>query len=248
MPSYFITLTYDNDNLPIVETEEGIDIGFDKPSIQAFLKQIRNFSRQGVPKLYQPRNFDPILLKPLENDKISYFCIGERGDLKNRPHYHILLFNVPWNQENTSDILQKLWDKGLVHVGDVNEKSICYCTDYCVTKDDEKTEWRIMSKGIGLDYINEHKKHHVSKLDYEVGIFEKKFNMPEYMKRKIFSESERKVISGRIKKKYEKVFTDNEEFRKDIKSVDDMREAIRKRILYKKQKRLEMKQFKHYKK
>ena len=56
----FLTLTYDDDNLPTNET-------LVKKDVQDFIKRLRKFY----------------------NDvKIRYFAVGEYGSEKHRPHYH----------------------------------------------------------------------------------------------------------------------------------------------------------------
>lgn len=63
--SAFLTLTYDDDNIP-----QGNNLV--KSDLQKFLKRYR--------KLFQPQ-------------KIRYFAIGEYGDETWRPHYHLAIFS-----------------------------------------------------------------------------------------------------------------------------------------------------------
>ena len=69
--SCFITLTYNDENLPnppVVSKREA----------QLFIKRLR--------KLLYPKLF-------------RYYIVGEYGDKSNRPHYHALLFGVSPTQE-----------------------------------------------------------------------------------------------------------------------------------------------------
>ncbi|WP_422851467.1 rolling circle replication-associated protein [Candidatus Ruthia endofausta] len=61
----FITLTYDNDNLPSNRS-------LDKRHFQLFMKPLR---------------------KKYSHKKICFYHCGEYGDLHKRPHYHAILFN-----------------------------------------------------------------------------------------------------------------------------------------------------------
>lgn len=238
LPSYFITLTYDNENIPIVESDDDntVNIGFDKKAVQLFIQQIKNFTRQGVPKKFRPKRFEPF-----EGEyNLKYFAIAEYGGLFNRPHYHILMFGLKWNKENTVEIIEKLWNYGFIDVGEVNDKSICYITDYMVTKD-EKTEWRIMSKGLGSDYIETHKKYHASKMDFKVPIFDREYNMPRYYRKKIFNEAERLKIGKNIVKEMDEKFPDR------LETIHERAEALRLKIQFKREKRDQQKWSKYSK-
>ena len=74
--------------------------------------------------------------------KIRYFACGEYGDLKRRPHFHILIFGYDFPDKYLSsksgrgysiydsDELTKLWGKGLVTVQDMTMNSCAYCALY----------------------------------------------------------------------------------------------------------------------
>ena len=65
---------------------------------------------------------------PYENYKVRYYAIGEYGSQFQRPHYHVLLFNVP--TELIRIMAEKIWKKGNVHIGRVERKSIGYVAGY----------------------------------------------------------------------------------------------------------------------
>lgn len=62
----FVTLTYDNANLPV-------DCSLHKKDLQGFFKRLRN---------------------DLGSRKIKYFACGEYGDNTFRPHYHSIIFGL----------------------------------------------------------------------------------------------------------------------------------------------------------
>lgn len=113
----FLTLTYDNENLPK-------DWSLNKCDLQKFWKRLR----KRYPQL-----------------QIRYFACGEYGDINNRPHYHACVFN--WEPEDkklwkitngnrlyTSKILEELWPKGFIVVGNVTFDSAAYVARYIMKK------------------------------------------------------------------------------------------------------------------
>ncbi|UDN67737.1 replication initiator protein [robinz microvirus RP_105] len=114
--SCFITLTYNDDNLPYGSTLVGRDLTL-------FMKRLR--------KAHGP---------------VRFFAAGEYGDTTQRPHYHILLLNrsfpdlVKYAQGKTgeplytSKALAKLWTFGDHYIGAVTPDSCAYVARYCLKK------------------------------------------------------------------------------------------------------------------
>ena len=113
----FITLTYDDDHLPV-------DKSLDKRVFQLFMKRLR---------------------KALDK-KIRYFHAGEYGERFGRPHYHALIFGHRFNDRKflkrtgsgfniyTSNELASCWSFGYSSVGDVTFESAAYVARYCMDK------------------------------------------------------------------------------------------------------------------
>lgn len=112
----FLTLTYDNDNLPY-------NGSLDKTHFQKFIKRLR---------------------KSL-NHKIRYFHCGEYGEKLSRPHYHAILFNLDFDDKElfsindgnklyTSKKLTDLWGKGHCTIGEVNFETCAYTARYITKK------------------------------------------------------------------------------------------------------------------
>lgn len=114
--SYFLTLTYSDANLTYITSPKGKLSTLNYDDVQKFLKRLRK--RQT--KIEKINNLPP--------SKIVYHGCGEYGKkYTKRPHYHILITNciVPSNE------FEKIWGKGLVHVGDnVDGNSIKYILKY----------------------------------------------------------------------------------------------------------------------
>lgn len=107
----FVTLTYNNDNLP-----NPPDVS--RREIQLFVKRLRK------------------RLSPL---KIRFFACGEYGSKFGRPHYHLIIFN--WFPSDAvlfdtrdklyrSKLLECCWTKGFSSVGKVSFDSALYCAKY----------------------------------------------------------------------------------------------------------------------
>lgn len=60
-----------------------------------------------------------------------YYGVGEYGEVGLRPHYHLALFGVSFMD---SDLIAKAWDKGFVHVGELNIDSAKYIAGYVLKK------------------------------------------------------------------------------------------------------------------
>lgn len=160
--SMFITLTYDNDNIPS-------DYGLHKRDVQLFMKRLR---------------------KQLSKEKIKVktFYAGEYGFQKQRPHYHMILFGIPnissrlvrdlnkysvdyklkgeFKHSKYDRLLWKCWKKGNIRIGYCSLQSLQYCSLYTLKGNHivisrkeyyerykKEKPFRIMSKGIGKRYV-----------------------------------------------------------------------------------------------
>lgn len=118
---YFVTFTYNDDNLPTFILPDGSVIkGFSKRHIHNFIKYFR------------------ILLKKnhLDHKGMKYLICSEYGEHTQRPHYHGLLFmnyHVPLHLLN--EILRTAWHYGFVVIAKqglevVSAKGIRYASKY----------------------------------------------------------------------------------------------------------------------
>ena len=119
----FITLTYDDDNLPS-------DSSLVKHHLQDFFKRLR---------------------RRVEPKKIKYFACGEYGERYSRPHYHACVFNHDFEDKELwstkqgvklyiSKKLQSIWKKGFSTVGDVTFDSAAYVARYILKKQNSNTD------------------------------------------------------------------------------------------------------------
>lgn len=170
--NWFITLTYDDEHLPIAEKiqipgnityeNDGTWTGtlYEQHMI-TFLNSLRKqFERQGY-------------------KGIKYFYCGEYGENTHRPHYHIILLHCPLDIKSFYDCyvdknfkahwkskeLEKYWKHGMIDVAELEWSCAAYVARYCTKKisfDSDKTiyyengkmpEFIRMSKGIGFEYM-----------------------------------------------------------------------------------------------
>jgi len=123
--SSFVTLTYNNTNLPA-------DGNLDPKELSNFIKRLRRY---------------------LEPHNLAYYAAGEYGEAKGRPHYHLILYgiepcrecwvcskihrarDVPPEPGTHCDLLEKAWmHQGFVDSRGVGWDSARYVADY-VQKD-----------------------------------------------------------------------------------------------------------------
>lgn len=173
--SYFITLTYNTDTVPI--SKNGF-MTLSKKDYQDYMKRLRK----------------------LNKTTLKYYAVGEYGTKNKRPHYHAIIFNI----EDKETIFKAWQNKGTVHVGQVSGDSIAYTMKYIdkITnkkqhaRDDRQPEFPLMSKGIGKNYITEQTKNwHKSDLSrmFVVRPGGHKVSMPRYYKNQIFTDHERDI-------------------------------------------------------
>lgn len=133
--------------------------------------------------------------------KVRYYAVGEYGSTTYRPHYHVLLFGyVP------EDVIRKKWDKGHVHIGQVNQASISYCLKYMVNakvtamKKGRQIPFVTMSRrpGLGSNYLTKAMvAWHKSDRKNYVLLDGQKLHLPRYYKGKIFSKIDHVRIAVR---------------------------------------------------
>lgn len=116
----FITLTYDDDNLP-----PGGGLRYE--DFQAFMKRLR--SRLAGKKT------------------IRFYATGEYGERLRRPHYHAAIFNHDFSEDRTelrrsgagyvlfnSPLLNACWAKGFANIGEFNRQTAGYLARYVTKK------------------------------------------------------------------------------------------------------------------
>lgn len=185
----FITLTYNDENLPISKSKVVYDKTMSEPTptlvkydLQQFIKNLRN-----------------------KGYKFRYYAVGEYGSKSGRPHYHALIYGQDFNDKLQE--LADIWAKGFVYGGTVKNSSINYVTRYVEKKlyGTQRTQYimtntipeftlcskgRGEQKGIGYKYYKDNIEANLQ-IENELKIIHrgKEKNLPEYYKRKYYEEN-----------------------------------------------------------
>lgn len=148
--SCFITLTYNDDNVPSTDTKSldddskvfsrGVSSGsrltLMPRDVQLFIKRLRRHLEY-VPKRGKGVR-DHI-------SRIRYFAVGEYGSRTSRPHYHIIIFGwcpsdaVPFKVHKGNSVyrsaqIEKLWSYGFSSFSEVSPFVAKYCARYVTKK------------------------------------------------------------------------------------------------------------------
>lgn len=121
--TWFITLTYNDFNLPLGEKYVPT---LKKKDVQLFMKRLR---------------------KAIEPVKVRFYCSGEYGEESFRPHYHLILFGLELTDLKfykvnelhqpyyTSEFLSRCWqDKGYVVIAPASYETMLYTSRYVTKK------------------------------------------------------------------------------------------------------------------
>ncbi|QCS36112.1 replication initiator protein [Capybara microvirus Cap1_SP_128] len=164
----FMTFTYDNYHLPKDRLHNYRDF-------QLFMKRFR---------------------KHFPADDIRYYCVGEYGERYGRPHYHVILFGVDLfsiadyhdvNENGNilyySNVIDKLWNNGLVNFSEVNDNVFGYVSQYGVkslTSEDKPLVRSSRRGGLGYRFLDDNKDQ-IIKNGY-ILLDGKKYNCDKYVR------------------------------------------------------------------
>lgn len=189
--TFFVTLTYDNENVPWIEGNYGkffCSMCFNKDDYQKWLKRIR---------------------KNTPDSRFKYYAVGEYGTDTARPHYHFLIFATGHNMEKLEEQLSKQWTKGNVKVDELlNDNhyrgALHYVTKHQLKLEGDAKYWKklvnndkealrklqpfaAMSKGIGKCWLTEDIYNTYSEEYRTYIIFDgQPMSMPRYYKQKLY--------------------------------------------------------------
>lgn len=230
--AYFITLTYSDDEIPVLKKDgnivRGKDVKIDdigcravlyKRDVQLYIKNIREVNR---------RDFF--------NEGVKYFMVGEYSPISMRPHYHVIIFNI-----DPKTPYEKYWKKGFVSVGKVETASINYVTKYLINFDRENEKEKLpkehrtftnISQGLGKSYIKRagyySKRNNDFTVRHESGI---KTSMPRYYQERIFNIKEREEHKNEIIEKYDKKFREYLEDNKELPNLYQKYDQVKEKTI-----------------
>lgn len=175
----FITLTYDNINVPI--TDNGL-LSLVKRDCQLWLKRLR--------KEYAKHS----------DKQIRYYLVGEYGTRTKRPHYHCIMFNM-----DLPELVGKTWCNGFDFTLPVKDGGIEYVLKYLhkqkpkrLDSDDRQPEFSLMSKRLGANYLTpERIRFHNQSPEFSYLRTDEGFKMslPKYYKDKLYGDDMRAAVT-----------------------------------------------------
>lgn len=203
MCSYFVTLTYNEANLPVNDEGESCLV---KRDLQLWLKRLR--------KLHSVR----------------YYAVGEYGTKYGRAHYHAIVFS---STPIHFDTFVSTWKNGFVHLGEVNSKSISYVAKYVFSNKAEAgrnrpPQFALMSRrpGIGFSKIDKLPKRNFVYLNGH------KKRLPRYYKDKLLTKEEKKAMAEKTERAVELLYQMELQYLRDKGYSDPVTEyAIREQAL-----------------
>lgn len=205
--SAFLTLTYER--CPISSN------GFQtlvKKDFQDFMKRLRKFISDKYIELgYKSKDEIPSL---------KYYACGEYGGKTQRPHYHAIMYNLPYQAVNDLQIITSKWQHGYCYIAKSEPASIMYVAKYIqkisnrdisvvdretgeiIAEDDRVKEFSLMSKHLGSNYLTEaiieyYRSRMLAVIRKENGVL---MSMPRYYKEKIFTKAELRNIAWEFEK------------------------------------------------
>lgn len=134
----FVTLTFDEQNLPL-------NGSLDARHIQLFMKSLRERLSRGVTSLERVPKQAQAAPAARESYKVRFYACGEYGESGNRPHYHIVLFGFGFPDRRRfggsasqptyrSPFLESLWPVGHSLIADMTFETAAYVARYVMKK------------------------------------------------------------------------------------------------------------------
>lgn len=169
--AHFITLTYEDENLPYGLSENSLD----KTDLQKFFKRLRK-----------------------TGEIVRYYAVGEYGTRTYRPHYHIILFNCK-NVDNIVKSWKLGFCKiDKVEGASIHYVTKYHVNKTHYPNGSEKPFALISKKpAIGANYINRMQDYHEGYPDraFYTELGGRKQKLPRYYRQKLYSESDNILIS-----------------------------------------------------
>lgn len=169
--SYFVTLTFDNENLGHPDLDHNEWSQFIKNFRQEFCQA--KYCDVSIPRHW--KRFGKVRSETFK--KIKQVMCGEYGDEFGRKHFHGIIFNHYFddlretgfyskkgNPIRTSDALREVWKKGNVHVEEVNMDLALYVSAYITDQQDDfdvndghgKKQYGLFGHGIGAAWLRQY--------------------------------------------------------------------------------------------
>lgn len=202
----FITLTYNEDNVPL--NSEGYR-SLNKNDWVLFMKRLRKHFE--VKEKFFNEDTRRWNTRVTSRKEFKFFACGEYGSHTFRPHMHACLFGLSLEDFSDrklkgvnelkqayyiSEEFSKIWDKGFVILSDISYQTMNYVaryivkkvageTDKYITENKVEPEWQLMSRrpGLGALYLEDHPE--LKDIDYFNLPGKQKMPMPTFLINKL---------------------------------------------------------------
>lgn len=204
--NYFVTLTYNDDNVPV--TEDG-EMCFNKEHLIKLNRDMRERFQRGL--LLNPVESlilgSPKYLELPKDVKYRYYITSEYGPTTQRPHYHGVWYGLPESLALVEVLFRSLWPYGFVSVFPANEGAAGYISKYLVSDGVGKDSYHgngmppfaLMSKGLGKSYIDRMGEwHRANPKRMYTQYHGSKGTMDRYLKHKIYPEEVLEEYSSEV--------------------------------------------------
>lgn len=161
----FVTLTYSDDNLPIMIDDgtkhivrgKGFAADYATKGATLLLKD----SQLWLKKLRRNLDYHYGI-----NSGVRFYLAGEYGSNTYRPHYHVCLFGVPTDDLikigtnklgqalYESNFISDTWNNGHVCIGKLSFQTAAYTARYCLKKAQGKDNAFYDSIGVNREFVN----------------------------------------------------------------------------------------------
>lgn len=175
--NWFVTLTYNEEHMPKKEetlTSDGITYWNDgtwngtlmPEHLTKFIHDIRQYMKRHG-----------------HNEKIRYMACGEYGEKGQRPHYHIIFYNLDLPPEDLhmlkvnfekdiywrSDLIEHYWKYGYSLITEASWNTIAYVARYITKKiNGEQSEHYYASKGQEKEFFRTSRRPGIAKKFYDI--------------------------------------------------------------------------------
>lgn len=170
----FVTLTYDNEHLPmngqLQDDLYGEQVTDESPTL------VKKHPQDFIKRLRSRLKYD------YDHDGLRVFYCGEYGSDRGRPHYHLLLFNLPdqlifrpsgFKSHSglnlySIPVIEDCWNYGFVVIGDVTWESCAYTARYILKKAFGSSSVEYFNKIIVPEFICMSRRPGIAKLDFDL--------------------------------------------------------------------------------
>lgn len=211
--SWFVTLTYSDENLPVVSTWKDYQVlrrGF------RIIGEEENYYDQTA--VLVTKDFQDFFrrLRHISDIKFKYYLAAEYGSKTYRPHAHVVLFcDRVVDRDHLAEMIGSAWSFGMTRLDTLSPALIRYATKYICKTPSEDNYYRIlcdlgfpqfslMSKKLGIAYLEDAKLQHSDGTPESVYYLlddGTKSLLPRYYRDKLYDDTEKKRYAEYIQDK-----------------------------------------------